>query len=101
MILGRRCSHGAEPFDFSLGGSQVNVEEKLSQLKPGVKGKVVRYLCEDECTLRLQEMGLCVGTEVEVVKEAPLGDPVEVEFRRCRLCLRRTEMQSIQVEVDA
>lgn len=69
-------------------------------MKPGSKGKVVRYLCEDECTLRLQEMGLCVGTEVEVVKQAPLGDPVEVQFRRCRLCLRRSEMAGIEVEVD-
>jgi ferrous iron transport protein A len=45
-------------------------------------------------------MGLCVGTEVEVVKQAPLGDPVEVQFRRCRLCLRRSEMAGIEVEVD-
>ncbi len=75
-------------------------EKKLVNLKPGAKGKVVRYLCEDECTLRLQEMGLCVGTEVEVVKVAPMGDPVEVEFRRCRLCLRRSEMSSIEVEVE-
>ncbi len=75
-------------------------EANLSKMKPGAKGKVVRYLCEDECTLRLQEMGLCVGTEIEVVKQAPLGDPVEVQFRRCRLCLRRSEMAGIEVEVD-
>ena len=75
-------------------------EANLSKMKPGAKGKVVRYLCEDECTLRLQEMGLCVGTEVEVVKQAPLGDPVEVQFRRCRLCLRRSEMAGIEVEVE-
>lgn len=76
-------------------------ERKLSDLKPGAKGRVVRYLCEDECALRLQEMGLCVGTEVEVLKEAPLGDPVEVEFRRCRLCVRRTEINGIEVEVQS
>lgn len=75
-------------------------QSDLSKMKPGTKGKVVRYLCEDECTLRLQEMGLTEGTEVEVVKQAPLGDPVEVQFRRCRLCLRRSEMLGIEVEVE-
>lgn len=75
-------------------------EHNLGKMKPGTKGKVVRYLCEDECALRLQEMGLTEGTEVEVVKQAPLGDPVEVQFRRCRLCLRRSEMIGIEIEVE-
>jgi ferrous iron transport protein A len=78
----------------------VSNTEKFSNLKPGEKGKVVRYVCEDACALRLQEMGLCVGTEFEIMKVAPLGDPVEVEFRRCRLCLRKDEISQIEVEVE-
>jgi len=44
-------------------------------------------------------MGLVEGTEIEVVKVAPLGDPVELRFRGQNLCLRRKETASIQVEV--
>jgi len=75
-------------------------KKNLSKVNPGTKVKVVRYLCEDECALRLQEMGMCPGTEVSVVKKAPLGDPIEVEFRRCRLCLRKSELENVEVEVE-
>lgn len=78
-----------------------SVKRRFSELKKGDKGTVFRYVCEDECAIRLQEMGLCPGTEFRVLKVAPLGDPVEVEFRDCRLCLRRSETQSIDVEVHA
>lgn len=47
---------------------------------------------------RLQEMGLTVGTEFRVVKVAPLGDPVELEVRGFRLCLRRNECSCIEIE---
>lgn len=74
---------------------------RFNELKPGQTGKIVRYVCEDACAVRLQEMGLCPGTEFRVVKVAPLGDPVEVEFRQCRLCLRRSETDQIDVEVPS
>jgi ferrous iron transport protein A len=43
-------------------------------------------------------MGLTVGTTFRVVKIAPLGDPVEIDVRGYRLCLRRAETQGIEVE---
>lgn len=48
---------------------------------------------------RLAELGLTPGTLFKVVKIAPLGDPVEVEFRGARFCLRRAESQGLLVEV--
>lgn len=74
---------------------------RFADLKPGQTGCVVGYANQDECARRLQEMGLCEGTEFRVVKVAPLGDPVEVEFRQCRLCLRRSEAAQMQVEVES
>ena len=49
--------------------------------------------------LRVQEMGLCMGTEVEVVQIAPFGDPIELQFRGCKFCMRKRELGSIEVEV--
>jgi ferrous iron transport protein A len=46
---------------------------------------------------RLMEMGLVPGTEVAVVNVAPLGDPLEIEARACRLSIRRAEAAEIEV----
>jgi ferrous iron transport protein A len=43
-------------------------------------------------------MGLMRGTAVEVVRRAPLGDPLEVKVRGFMLTLRRAEAEHIEVE---
>lgn len=43
------------------------------------------------------EMGLLVGTSVEFVRCAPLGDPVEIKVRGYHLTLRRHEADQIGV----
>jgi ferrous iron transport protein A len=47
---------------------------------------------------RLMEMGLLVGTKVELVRFAPLGDPVEIKVRGYNLTLRRNEAEQILVQ---
>ncbi len=47
---------------------------------------------------RLMEMGLLVGTPVELVRFAPLGDPVEIKVRGYHLTLRRSEAERILVK---
>ena len=46
---------------------------------------------------RLMEMGLLVGTTVELVRFAPLGDPVEIRIRGYNLTLRKNEAEQIFV----
>ena len=46
---------------------------------------------------RLMEMGLLVGTPVELVRFAPLGDPVEIKVRGYNLTLRKHEADQIFV----
>ena len=46
---------------------------------------------------RLLEMGLLPGTSVELVRFAPLGDPVEIKLRNYHLSLRKLEAEKIQV----
>jgi Fe2+ transport system protein FeoA len=43
------------------------------------------------------EMGLLVGTSVELVRFAPLGDPVEIKVRGYNLTLRKHEAEQIWV----
>ena len=50
---------------------------------------------------RLMEMGLLVGTTVELVRFAPLGDPVEIKVRGYNLTLRKHEAEQIFVRPKA
>jgi ferrous iron transport protein A len=47
---------------------------------------------------RLMEMGLLVGTKVELVRFAPMGDPVEIKVRGYNLTLRKSEADQILVQ---
>jgi ferrous iron transport protein A len=50
---------------------------------------------------RLMEMGLLVGTPVELVRFAPLGDPVEIKIRGYNLTLRKQEAEQILVRPNS
>ena len=46
---------------------------------------------------RIMEMGLVPGTAVRVVAVAPLGDPLTLELRSCRVSIRKREAQQVRV----
>lgn len=46
------------------------------------------------------EMGLLPGTEVRVVRVAPLGDPLELRLRDYSLSVRRSEAAKIAVRSE-
>jgi Fe2+ transport system protein FeoA len=46
---------------------------------------------------RLMELGLLPGTQVSVVRVAPLGDPVELRVRGSSLSIRRAEAREVRV----
>nr|BCW99992.1 MAG: hypothetical protein KatS3mg041_0039 [Bacteroidota bacterium] len=69
----------------------------LARLVPGTRA-IVRHL-RPEAPGRLREMGLLEGTEVYVVRFAPLGDPMEIRVRGYYLSLRRREAEAVEVEL--
>ncbi len=71
------------------------------KLAEGCKGKIVQIDPESPFAERLRELGLISGTELEVVKVAPFGDPVEVCFRGQSICLRKSEAACIQVAMES
>jgi ferrous iron transport protein A len=44
------------------------------------------------------DLGLIRGTTVEVIRAAPLGDPIEIRLRGFMLTLRRAEAEHITVD---
>ena len=71
--------------------------EVLSALGIGEKARVLGFDLPPEHRQRLLEMGLLPGTPVELVRFAPLGDPVEIKLRNYHLSLRKLEADKIQV----
>ena len=63
----------------------------------GQQGKIHKLLGDGEITERLLEMGLTPGTEIEIVRFAPMGDPIDIKIRGYHLSLRRREADVIQV----
>ena len=73
------------------------MELTLEKLKDGEKGVVERLTLAGPTKRRLIEMGITPGTEVRVLKRAPLGDPIEIYLRRYTLTLRAEDARNIYV----
>ena len=71
----------------------------LTELEPGEKGRIVKIGGTGSIHRRLLDMGLVSGSEVEMERVAPLGDPIEIKVKGYNLSLRKEEAASIQVEV--
>lgn len=72
----------------------------LHELRPGEKGTIVKIGGVGGVHRRLLDMGLVSGSEVEVERVAPLGDPIEVRIKGYHLSLRKEEASDIQVETQ-
>ena len=75
------------------------VRQKLSELPAGTKAMVSEITVPPEHKRRLLEMGLLPGTQVELVRYAPMGDPLEIKVRNYHLSLRKHEADCIFVLV--
>jgi len=69
----------------------------LSEIKTGQSVQVVGIAGQASFRRRLLELGLVPGTRVQVVRRAPLGDPIELSVKGLHLSLRRSEASHIHV----
>jgi ferrous iron transport protein A len=70
----------------------------LDQLSPGARARIVALTEGGPSAQRLYEMGFYADGEVEVVRLAPLGDPMEVRVAGYLLSLRKHEAKCVEVE---
>jgi len=77
----------------------VAAPQPLSSVAVGTLATVAEIKLPPESRPRLMEMGLLVGTPVELVRFAPLGDPVEIKVRGYNLTIRKSEAEQILVKV--
>ena len=75
--------------------------QPLTSLATGTTATVAEINLPPASRARLMEMGLLVGTKVELVRFAPMGDPVEIKVRGYNLTLRKHEAEQILVKVTS
>jgi ferrous iron transport protein A len=69
----------------------------LNELGIGCRGNVMAVGGDPDVRRRLLEMGFCNGACVEVIRRAPLGDPIEFRLRGYHLSLREEQARHVQI----
>lgn len=104
---GRYPQSSEAPLDLSEQAQQTCflrptiTSTRLNELCPGMRGRIAFVSGRGPIRKRLMEMGFTSDTGVEVVRVAPLGDPVEVKIRGYHLSLRKSEAQHVEVEITS
>ncbi len=70
-----------------LNGAPLGSRFRVTGVQPG-----------NRLAYRLMEMGLIEGAEVEVVRRAPLGDPMQLRLGDYELSVRSSEAALIDVD---
>lgn len=78
---------------------QENEIMTLDQLTTNQAATVRRIAGTGAVRRRLMDMGLVKGIAIEMVKAAPMGDPVEYLVRGYHLSLRKSEAQLVEIEL--
>lgn len=76
----------------------IKIIMRLDEIKKGGFFRVKNLNCCNDCVSRLMSMGLLPDQEIRLVHEAPLGDPIAVEFNDCQISLRLDDAAHVEVE---
>ena len=72
---------------------------RLSELQKGDRARVLGFDEPSTAYARhLLSLGLIPGTRIKVARFAPLGDPIEIQFRGALLILRPREASGLRLE---
>jgi ferrous iron transport protein A len=74
-------------------------EIALDALEIGRKGTIIRIDIIGPARKRIAEMGLSKGTEVEMIRKAPMNDPIEFRVRGYFVSLRKNDASLIRVQL--
>ncbi len=102
LLFTKKTMTAAPPPSARGGPSDAAGDDGTSPLDrlPGGGRGVVRSIGGASTPLRqrLMELGITIGSEIEVIRKAPFGGPIEISVRGYRLSLRRTEARMVQID---
>ena len=70
----------------------------LKDLSVGQSGRIVKIGTIGALKQRFMDMGITKGTDVKIIKIAPLGDPIEIEIRGYNLSIRKDDAAKIEID---
>ncbi len=70
----------------------------MRKMTVGQSGTISRVKGAGELGIRIREMGLVPGAEIQIVGRAPLNDPVHIKLYGSNLTLRNNEADHILVD---
>ncbi len=70
----------------------------LGDLSPGQCATISRLPSRAIYRRKLLAMGVLPGTPIEVIRIAPMGDPIEIRIKGFSLSLRKDEASEVLVE---
>jgi len=88
------------PPNFEQIGKHNKTLTSLYELKSGKTSKISSIRGEHKIIQRLLDLGLTPGTQIKVIKTAPLGGPVEISIRGSKLALGQDIANNIFVETE-
>ncbi len=71
----------------------------LAEMNIGQKARVVRIGGSGQIRHRLIDLGFHTGETVEMIRTAPLRDPIEIAINGGRISIRRSEAALVNVEL--
>ena len=71
----------------------------LDELTPGLSCTVTDVTIDGALGQRLMDLGFYPGVKVEIVRNAPLVDPVEIHLDGYHVSMRHNEAKHIKVEM--
>ncbi len=70
----------------------------VNDLVPGMQARIVGYKPGSvSYRAKLLALGMTRGTDIKVINQAPMGDPIEIELRGFHLSLRKAEAAVVEV----
>lgn len=72
---------------------------KLDEVKVNSKVKVKSLCVEGVLLHKLLDMGFVQGALIEIIREAPLYDPMQLKIHNYDIALRKSEAKLIEVEM--
>ena len=70
----------------------------LKDVPPGCRAKIHCHHAKGAVRQRLLDLGFVPHAEVDVIRSAPLGDPIECRIANYKIALRKSEANLIEVE---
>ncbi|MCP8323201.1 MAG: ferrous iron transport protein A [Candidatus Methylarchaceae archaeon HK02M2] len=79
--------------------SCLELKLRLSKVKPSQNSLIVDIKGSRDTGRRIMDMGIVKGSEIEVIRRAPFGNPLEFKIRDYNLTLRKMEAEDIYVSL--